>query len=300
MNILVTGATGLIGKALLPHLNHDAITVLSRNPTRAYQRLGHHIHAIDSLDNFESLDQFDVVINLAGEPIMGKRWSDNQKSIIQHSRWDLTQQLVDKINNGTNPPHTFISGSAVGVYGDNQDKSIDETTPITVNDNDFSQQVCLRWEQIALQAQSTQTKVCILRTGIVLAKQGGALAKMLLPYQLGLGGKIGTGNQYFPWIHLQDMIKGIIFLLNHADSQGIFNFTAPTPVTNKTFSQTLAATLKRPHFLCTPTWVLKLALGESSQLLLDSQRALPNRLQEAGFNFSFPCIEQALKQTLGD
>ncbi|KJG55613.1 epimerase [Photobacterium kishitanii] len=300
MNILVTGATGLIGKALLPHLNHDAITVLSRNPTRAYQSLGHHIHAIDSLDNLENLDQFDVVINLAGEPIMGKRWSDNQKSIIQHSRWDLTQQLVDKINNGTNPPHTFISGSAVGIYGDNQDKSIDETTPITVNDNDFSQQVCLRWEQIALQAQSTQTRVCILRTGIVLTKQGGALAKMLLPYQLGLGGKIGAGNQYFPWIHLHDMIKGILFVLNHADAQGVFNFTAPTPVTNKTFSQTLATTLKRPHFLCTPAWVLKLGLGESSQLLLDSQRALPNKLLAEGFHFSFPSIEQALKQTLCD
>ncbi|PSU87878.1 TIGR01777 family oxidoreductase [Photobacterium kishitanii] len=300
MNILVTGATGLIGKALLPHLNHDAITVLSRNPTRAYQSLGHHIHAIDSLDNLENLDQFDVVINLAGEPIMGKRWSDNQKSIIQHSRWDLTQQLVDKINNGTNPPHTFISGSAVGIYGDNQDKSIDETTPITANDNDFSQQVCLRWEQIALQAQSTQTRVCILRTGIVLTKQGGALAKMLLPYQLGLGGKIGAGNQYFPWIHLHDMIKGILFVLNHADAQGVFNFTAPNPVTNKAFSQTLATTLKRPHFLCTPAWVLKLGLGESSQLLLDSQRALPNKLLAEGFHFSFPSIEQALKQTLCD
>lgn len=300
MNILVTGATGLIGKALLPHLNHDAITVLSRNPTRAYQSLGHHIHAIDSLDNLENLDQFDVVINLAGEPIMGKRWSDNQKSIIQHSRWDLTQQLVDKINNGTNPPHTFISGSAVGIYGDNQDKSIDETTPITINDNNFSQQVCLRWEQIALQAQSTQTRVCILRTGIVLTKQGGALAKMLLPYQLGLGGKIGAGNQYFPWIHLHDMIKGILFVLNHADAQGVFNFTAPNPVTNKVFSQTLATTLKRPHFLCTPAWVLKLGLGESSQLLLDSQRALPNKLLAEGFHFSFPSIEQALKQTLCD
>ncbi|PSU17267.1 TIGR01777 family oxidoreductase [Photobacterium kishitanii] len=300
MNILVTGATGLIGKALLPHLNHDAITVLSRNPTRAYQSLGHHIHAIDSLDNLENLDQFDVVINLAGEPIMGKRWSDNQKSIIQHSRWDLTQQLVDKINNGTNPPHTFISGSAVGIYGDNQDKSIDETTPITINDNDFSQQVCLRWEQIALQAQSTQTRVCILRTGIVLTKQGGALAKMLLPYQLGLGGKIGAGNQYFPWIHLHDMIKGILFVLNHADAQGVFNFTAPNPVTNKVFSQTLATTLKRPHFLCTPAWVLKLGLGESSQLLLDGQRALPNKLLAEGFHFSFPSIEQALKQTLCD
>ncbi|WP_305405796.1 TIGR01777 family oxidoreductase [Photobacterium leiognathi] len=300
MKILMTGATGFIGRALLPHFNHDHVTVLTRNPTRAYHLLGHHINAVDSLESFDNFDQFDAIINLAGEPIMNKRWSEKQKQKICQSRWDITKQLVDKINASTNPPHTFISGSAVGIYGDNQDKTIDESTPLDINDNDFAQNVCHRWEQIALKAQSEQTRVCLIRTGIVLGKQGGALARMLLPYQLGLGGKIGDGKQYFPWIHMQDMIKGIIFLLSHPEAQGVFNFTAPTPVTNSVFSQTLAATLKRPHFLFTPAWVLKLGLGESAQLLLDSQRALPNKLQQEGFNFSFPCIEQALKQTLCD
>ncbi|WP_060990111.1 TIGR01777 family oxidoreductase [Photobacterium leiognathi] len=300
MKILMTGATGFIGRALLPHFNHDHVTVLTRNPTRAYHLLGHHINAVDSLESFDNFDEFDAIINLAGEPIMNKRWSEKQKQKICQSRWDITKQLVDKINASTNPPHTFISGSAVGIYGDNQDKTIDESTPLDINDNDFAQNVCHRWEQIALKAQSEQTRVCLIRTGIVLGKQGGALARMLLPYQLGLGGKIGDGKQYFPWIHMQDMIKGIIFLLNHPEAQGVFNFTAPTPVTNNVFSQTLAATLKRPHFLFTPAWVLKLGLGESAQLLLDSQRALPNKLQQEGFNFSFPCIEQALKQTLCD
>ncbi|WP_318442132.1 TIGR01777 family oxidoreductase [Photobacterium leiognathi] len=300
MKILMTGATGFIGRALLPHFNHDHVTVLTRNPTRAYHLLGHHINAVDSLESFDNFDQFDAIINLAGEPIMNKRWSEKQKQKICQSRWDITKQLVDKINASTNPPHTFISGSAVGIYGDNQDKTIDESTPLDINDNDFAQNVCHRWEQIALEAKSEQTRVCLIRTGIVLGKQGGALARMLLPYQLGLGGKIGDGKQYFPWIHMQDMIKGIIFLLNHPEAQGVFNFTAPTPVTNSVFSQTLAATLKRPHFLFTPAWVLKLGLGESAQLLLDSQRALPNKLQQEGFNFSFPCIEQALKQTLCD
>ncbi|WP_318496314.1 TIGR01777 family oxidoreductase [Photobacterium leiognathi] len=300
MKILMTGATGFIGRALLPHFNHDHVTVLTRNPTRAYHLLGHHINAVDSLESFDNFDEFDAIINLAGEPIMNKRWSEKQKQKICQSRWDITKQLVDKINASTNPPHTFISGSAVGIYGDNQDKTIDESTPLDINDNDFAQNVCHRWEQIALEAKSEQTRVCLIRTGIVLGKQGGALARMLLPYQLGLGGKIGDGKQYFPWIHMQDMIKGIIFLLNHPEAQGVFNFTAPTPVTNSVFSQTLAATLKRPHFLFTPAWVLKLGLGESAQLLLDSQRALPNKLQQEGFNFSFPCIEQALKQTLCD
>lgn len=300
MKILVTGATGLIGKALLPHLNHDEITIISRDPTRAYQLLGHHINALDSLQSLPNLNQFDVVINLAGEPIMDKRWSEQQKRIIEDSRWNITQQLVDKIQASDTPPHTFISGSAVGIYGDQHDRTIDETVKIAPNNTDFSQQVCYRWEQIALAAQSDNTRVCLLRTGIVLAKQGGALAKMLLPYQLGLGGPIGDGQQYFPWIQLQDMVRGILFLINHNETQGPYNFTAPNPVTNRIFSATLAATLHRPHLLFTPAWVLKLALGESSQLLLDGQRALPNKLQAAGFNFTFPCIEQALKQTLGD
>lgn len=300
MNILVTGATGLIGKALIPHLNHDEITVISRDPARAYLSLGHHIHALDSLISLTNLDHFDVVINLAGEPIMDKRWSEQQKHVIENSRWNITQQLVDKIKASDHPPHTFISGSAVGIYGDQKDQSIDENFTIQPNNADFSQHVCSRWEQIALEAQSDKTRVCLLRTGIVLAKQGGALAKMLLPYQCGLGGPIGDGQQYFPWIQLQDMVRGILFLINHTEAQGPYNMTAPNPVTNRVFSAALAHTLHRPHVLFTPAWMLKFALGESSQLLLDGQRALPNKLQAAGFNFSFPCIEQALKQTLCD
>lgn len=300
MNILVTGATGLIGKALIPHLNHDEITVISRDPARAYLSLGHHIHALDSLISLTNLDHFDVVINLAGEPIMDKRWSEQQKHVIENSRWNITQQLVDKIKASDHPPHTFISGSAVGIYGDQKDQSIDENFAIQPNNADFSQHVCSRWEQIALEAQSDKTRVCLLRTGIVLAKQGGALAKMLLPYQCGLGGPIGDGQQYFPWIQLQDMVRGILFLINHTEAQGPYNMTAPNPVTNRVFSAALAHTLHRPHVLFTPAWMLKFALGESSQLLLDGQRALPSKLQAAGFNFSFPCIEQALKQTLCD
>lgn len=300
MRILVTGATGLIGKALLPHLNHDEITVISRDPARAYQQLGHHINALDLLESLPSLDQFDAVINLAGEPIIGKRWSAQQKHVIEDSRWNITQQLVDKIKASDNPPHTFISGSAVGIYGNQHDQIIDESFYITPNNTDFSQQVCYQWEQIALEAQSDKTRVCLLRTGIVIAKQGGALAKMLLPYRFGVGGPIGSGQQYFPWIQLQDMVRGILFLLNNNDAQGPYNMTAPNPVTNRVFSATLANTLHRPHLLFTPAWVLKCALGESSQLLLDGQRALPSKLLAAGFNFTFPDIEQALKQTLSD
>ncbi len=298
MNILVTGGTGFIGKALLRHLSHNQITVLSRSPLKAYDSLGHHIKIIENLESYENLDQFDAVINLAGEPIMNKRWTASQKELICRSRWALTQSLVDKIKAGSNPPHTFISGSAVGIYGNTGPEKITEESEYLTHPNDFAQHVCMRWEKIAHQAQSEQTRVCLLRTGIVLAKHGGALAKMLPAYQLGLGGKLGSGQQYFPWIHLNDMVKGILYLLNHQDLNGVFNFTAPNPVTNQEFSKTLAHVVKRPHLLTTPAWLLKTVLGQSSRLLLDSQNIYPEHLIQAGFHFVYPTLQPALEHTL--
>lgn len=298
MNILVTGGTGFIGKALLPHLTHERITVLSRNPPRAYQQLGHHIKVIDTLDALPNLDDFDAVINLAGEPIINKRWTERQKQEICQSRWTITRQLVDKIKAGEHPPQILISGSAVGFYGDQQSRSFDES--LEVNHQDFAHRVCRQWEEEAQAAQSEHTRVCLLRTGIVLARHDGALARMLPAYQLGFGGPIGSGQQYFPWIHLQDMVKGILFLLKHDEASGTYNFTAPYPVTNQEFSRTLAKVLHRPHFFKTPAWLLKLGLGEAATLLLDSQRALPKRLQEQGFHFCFPKLEHALEETVGD
>ncbi|WP_136039899.1 TIGR01777 family oxidoreductase [Photobacterium damselae] len=298
MNILVTGGTGFIGKALLRHLSHNQITVLSRSPLKAYDSLGHHIKIIENLESYENLDQFDAVINLAGEPIMNKRWTANQKELICRSRWALTQSLVDKIKAGSNPPHTFISGSAVGIYGNSGPEKITEESEYLTHPDDFAQHVCMRWEKIAHQAQSEQTRVCLLRTGIVLAKHGGALAKMLPAYQLGLGGKLGSGQQYFPWIHLNDMVKGILYLLNHQDLNGVFNFTAPNPVTNQEFSKTLAHVVKRPHLLTTPAWLLKTVLGQSSSLLLDSQNIYPEHLIQAGFHFVYPTLQPALEHTL--
>ncbi|WP_413110658.1 TIGR01777 family oxidoreductase [Thaumasiovibrio sp. DFM-14] len=298
MRILVTGGTGLIGSALLPHLTHDDITILSRNPTRAYQQLGHHMKVLPHLDEIDNFDQFDVIINLAGEPIANKRWSQQQKQTIQQSRWQLTQQLVDKIQASEFPPHTFISGSAVGYYGDQQQQDIDEN--LHVADQSFTHKVCDRWEKIALSAQSDKTRVCLLRTGVVLSRHGGALTKMLPLYRLGLGGPVGNGRQYFPWIHIQDMVKGILFLIKQSHTQGAFNFTAPQAVTNREFSATLAKVLHRPHLLMTPEWVLKLGLGEAACLILDSQKVHPAKLLDAGYHFSYSSIEQALKDTLFD
>ncbi|GAL08115.1 cell division inhibitor [Photobacterium aphoticum] len=255
MKILVTGGTGFIGAALIHQLRDHDITVLSRDPAKASLSLGEPVKAITTLDQLENLNDFDAVINLAGEPIINKRWTARQKDTICRSRWGITQQLVDKIKASEKPPHTFISGSAVGIYGNQHDKVIDEDFAIEhVSRHDFAHHVCQRWEHIASDAASEATRVCLLRTGIVLGRHGGALAKMLLPYQFGLGGPIGSGKQYTPWIHLDDMVNAIVFLLNTPSADGAFNMTAPEPVTNKVFSQALAHALHRPHFLFTPAF----------------------------------------------
>lgn len=300
MKLLLTGGTGFIGRELLKHLTTHEVVLLTRQPNQAKEILSHtdmgNVTYISDLDDFHHLNDFDAVINLAGEPIADKRWTKRQKKAICNSRWALTETLVSLIHASTTPPSVFISGSAVGYYGDQQEHPFDETLHVT--DHNFPHEVCSKWEQIANRARSEHTRVCILRTGIVLAPHGGALRKMLPPYRLGLGGPIGHGKQYMPWIHMLDMVRGIVYLLETSHAHGEFNLCAPHPVTNKAFSQTLAKTLKRPHILMTPKWVMSCAMGESSTLLFDSIRAKPKKLTELGFHFSYSRIEPALKNLL--
>ncbi|RTZ16184.1 TIGR01777 family protein [Vibrio aquaticus] len=300
MKVLLTGGTGFIGSELLKYLTTHEVVLLTRTPSKAKEKLSHtdmgNVRYISSLDDYHHLNDFDAVINLAGEPIADKRWTKKQKKHICESRWTLTEKLVSLIHASTTPPSVFISGSAVGYYGDQQEHPFDET--LHVSDHGFTHNVCAKWEQIACRARSEMTRVCLLRTGVVLAPQGGALSKMLPPYRLGLGGPIGHGRQFMPWIHMLDMVRGITYLLETPHAHGEFNLCAPHPVTNKLFSQTLAKTLKRPHLLRTPKWALSLAMGESSVLLFDSIRAKPKKLTELGFHFSYSRIEPALKNLL--
>lgn len=293
MHILITGGSGLIGSNLIPSLKPSSITVLTRNVSRTEQILGHRVKFLSSLQDLTSLDEFDVVLNLAGEPIIDKSWSAQQKRILEQSRWALTTKLVALIKNGQAPPECFISGSAVGYYGRQSDNMIDESFE-QIHD-EFSHQLCEKWEHLAMQAASPKTRVCILRTGIVLSKRGGALPKMLRPFKLGLGGAIGDGEQYMSWIHLEDMLRGIIHIIDNKDCRGVYNFTASMPVTNKAFSKELAAILHRPSFMRTPAFVMRMLMGERADLILFGQRVIPKRLMESGFEFTYPQIKQALE-----
>ncbi|MGL5800204.1 MAG: TIGR01777 family oxidoreductase [Plesiomonas sp.] len=296
MNILITGATGLIGRALTKQLKREhQLTILTRDIDSARSVLGSNMVFWSTLDDRQSLDGIDAVINLAGEPIADKRWSDSRKTLLCHSRWDLTEKLSALITQSSTPPHTFLSGSAVGFYGRQGDLTIEEDD---LPHDEFTHQLCARWEALALQAQSNKTRVCLLRTGIVLDAQGGALAKMLPPYRLGAGGPAGSGTQYMPWIHIDDMVAAICFLLANPTLQGPFNMTAPYPARNYDFSETLADVLHKPHIMKIPALALNLSMGEMAVLILSGQKAVPAKLEKAGFEFKFTDLQAALTDLL--
>lgn len=299
-NVLITGGTGLIGQALvaeLKRLNHD-ITVLTRDVNKAGKLFDFDVVTVDDLYQIDNSVYFDVVINLAGEPIADKRWSDKQKQRIYQSRVDSTHALVAWMKTLTMMPSVLISGSAVGYYGDGKTSQLTESAGFH---DEYTHQLCRDWENAALTAQTLGCRVCLLRTGLVLAPKGGFLKKMLPSFSFGLGGVIGNGRQYMPWIHIDDMVAGIIFLAFDAQKEqlkGVYNLTAPKPVTNKEFSQTLAKTLGRPCLFFIPSGFLKLILGELSRLLLTGQNAVPERLLQAGFEFKYDLLAPALANVI--
>lgn len=294
MNYLITGGTGLIGKALIEKLliQNDTITVLTRNIKNAETVLGNNVNFITHL-SINEIENSDIIINLAGEPIANKRWSASQKNKICESRWGITQQLSKLINKANNPPTLFISGSAIGIYGRQNSDSIDEHC--TAFNKEFTHEVCSKWEALAYSVHSNKTRVALLRTGIVLANNDGALGKMLLPFKLGLGGKISKGEQIMSWIHINDVVNAILHIKERNELYGAINLTAPNPVSNTEFSTTLSAQLQRPCLLTTPAWLLVLIFGEMSDLLLFGQHVLPNKLINSNFTFQYNHIDKALQ-----
>lgn len=295
MKILITGGTGLIGLAFIQKFNQHQFTILTRTAKKSEKILPKSVNLIETLEELANLDEFDAVINLAGEAIIGKRWSKSQKQIICDSRWNTTKQLVELFACSQHPPEVFLSGSAIGIYSNRADEILTENSVITAKD--FPAELCLKWEKIAEKA-SPFTRVIQLRTGIVLSTAGGALAKMLLPFKYCIGGKIGNGQQYMSWIHYQDQINAMHYLLTEKNISGVVNLTAPEPEPNSIFSKTLAKKLKRPAILPAPKKILQYILGESSCLLLDSQRVKPQKLLESSFKFKFKNLDKALEDLL--
>lgn len=296
MRVLLTGGTGLIGRHLVSRLltlGHT-VCVVTRSPEKARQMLDARVEIWPGLQNVSTLDGVDAVVNLAGEPIADKRWTHAQKQKLCESRWAITQRLSELIQASETPPNVLISGSATGYYGDLGEVVVTEEEP---PHNEFTHKLCARWEQIASSAQSDRTRVCLLRTGVVLARNGGILGKMVPPFKLGLGGPIGNGRQYLAWIHIDDMVNGILWLLDN-DLRGPFNMVSPYPVRNEQFSHALGQALNRPAFLRVPATAIRLLMGESSVLVLGGQRALPKRLEAAGFTFRWYDLDEALGDIL--
>lgn len=291
MRILLTGATGLIGQALLELWQQQhQILALSRRPDQAAV----HHPAVQWFADIDDIDfnQLDAVVNLAGEPIAGGRWTETRKKRICDSRWQLTEQLAGKILQAKKPPQVLLNASAVGFYGRHSDGALDESSQTFYPD--FGHDVCARWENLARRAQTEQTRVCLLRLGIVLSAKGGALRRMLPAYQLGLGGKLGDGQQYMSWIHLDDLTRIFDFLLNNNSCHGIYNCTAPMAVNNQQFSKLLAERLNKPELLPLPAMVLRIIFGEMADLLLYGQQVYPQRLLDAGFEFQYSQLRPAL------
>lgn len=301
MKVIVSGGSGLIGRALVAELAADGhqVTVLSRRPERL-RRLPVGVTA--AAWDAKSSDQLtplvggaDAVVHLAGEGIANGRWTTERKHRIRHSRVDSSAAIAAAIGAVEQRPGVLLQGSAVGLYGS---RGSEELTEESASGDDFLAETCREWEAASASVEGLGVRRAVLRTGVVLAREGGALPKMLLPFRLFAGGPVGSGRQYMPWIHLADEVGAIRFLLGSPNASGPFNLTAPEPLTNQRFSRILGRVMRRPSFMPAPAFVLKLALGEMSGLVLEGQRALPRRLEEAGYRFRFPGLEAALSDLL--
>ena len=293
MHILLTGGTGLIGRQLCPHWLAQGHRLSERrnHPELVHQLCGSEVRGVANLQELEH-ESIDAVVNLAGAPIADRPWTHKRKALLWSSRITLTETLIAWLQDREQKPSVLISGSAVGWYGDGGERELTEESPPV--SEDFASHLCIAWEETAQRAQALGIRVVLVRTGLVLAAQGGFLSRLLLPFKLGLGGPIGNGRQWMPWIHIKDQIALIDFLVHENTAQGPYNACAPQPVRNADFAKTLGHVLRRPAFIPLPAFVLRTGLGELSQLLLGGQRAKPARLLAAGFTFQFTDLRAAL------
>jgi uncharacterized protein (TIGR01777 family) len=297
MKILISGASGLVSKHLIPTLKangHEVYRLVRKTPQSADEIQWDAEKGFSETEQAK-LENFDAVIHLAGDNVASENWSDEKKRKIKESRTIGTRILVDALKKLQNPPKHFISASAIGFYGNRGDEILNEQS---AKGEGFLPEVCAAWEDEIKRAEAF-ARVVYLRVGVVLAKDGGALEKMLTPFKFGVGGTVGSGKQYMSWIALDDLVKMIHFALENGTLSGAVNAVAPNAVTNQEFTKTLGKVLSRPTFLPVPEFAIKTLFGEMGEtLLLEGARVLPQKLQDAGFEFDFPNLEDAMNHAL--
>jgi len=301
VKVFVTGGTGLIGRHLIPALvrRKDAVVCVSRLETRARSLLPVGVEVIEADPSRpgpwqERLAGCDAVINLAGESVATGWWSERRKRELRRSRLETTRKVAEAIEQAGNV-EVLVSASGTGYYGDGGSEALDESRQ---PGDSFLARMAYEWESNALLAESPSTRVVLVRIGVVLAREAGALPRMMVPFRIGLGGPVGSGRQYFPWIHIQDLVRVFLFALDTPDLKGPVNAVAPDPPTQKAFARALGGALRRPSLLPVPAAVLGLVLGEKADLMLASQRVVPKALRARGFGFEHGELDAALSNLL--
>jgi uncharacterized protein len=305
MKVAITGATGFVGSLLVKrlHAKDHQIVVLTRNttfaqkvfPSEAFPNVEIVAYTPKTSGSWQSvIASCDGVVNLAGEPIGEGRWTPERKQEILNSRKLGTQKIVEAIVNANPKPTVLINASAIGYYGTSETAIFDETS---ISGNDFLAQVCQAWEAEARKVKDVGVRLVILRLGIVLGN-GGALGKMIPPFKLFAGGPIGSGRQWFSWIHVEDLVNLIVQALTKPEIEGVYNATAPNPVRMADLSQTLGQVMNRPSWLPVPAFAIEALLGDGAVVVLEGQQVLPKRTVETGFEYKYPNLQSALKQIL--
>ena len=307
MRIVITGGTGLIGRALVADLVKDGheVTILSRSPekhraTFSFDVSVEHWDARTVGDWAQLVDGTDAVVNLAGESIAGyrffpERWTEDKKHRIRDSRLNAGHAVVEAIKMAGKKPRVLLQASAVGYYGPTGDEVITESSP---PGDDYLALTAIEWEATTSDVESMGVRRVITRTGLILTTEGGPLPRLMLPYKLYGGGYFGSGRQYYPWIHMEDKIRAMRFLLETESASGPFNLTAPNPVTGRDFGKALGKAMGKPSYLPVPAFAMDLAFGEVTTVVLAGQHAVPKKLKELGFNFTFDDVEEALLDLL--
>jgi len=296
--VLITGGTGFIGKYLTQILLREGhyVTIVTRSPDKYSEKQARNRTFIGWDDNLSSaMNEHDVVINLVGENLFGQRWTDEVKQRIYSSRIDSTKKLVDAMRESERKPALFISASAVGIYGDSGDKILDESAPAG---DDFLAKVCVDWENESKKAEELGVRVVNPRIGIVMEENGGIIEKMVLPFKFGVGGPIGSGKQYVPWVHMTDLCNAILFPMENESVKGPYNACSPEPETMNVLAKKMGRVLNRPSVFRVPEFLLNIALGEAAQPVVSSLRVQPKVLQTSGFEFMFEDLEEALADIL--